>query len=767
MLRVVLAILCLVGASTATAAGQPDFAAEIEPILEQRCIQCHGDKQQLSGLRVDSREALLRGGQHGPSIRPGDSANSRLYQHVAGGVEPRMPFGSTLAAAEISALKRWIDAGAPWSTASEQAQSEKEWWAFRKPVRYESPDPTAHPVDAFLTARLAEEGTKPAPRADPRTLVRRAYLDLVGLLPPPEVVDAFVADPSQQAFARLVDRLLDSPRYGERWGRHWLDAVRYADSSGYEHDYDQPHAWRYRDYVIAAFNEDKPYDRFVKEQLAGDEIENPSFDSLIATGMLRVGPRVLFREKDNPQYRYTYLDDMIATTGRVFLGLTVDCARCHDHKFDAISQMDYYRTMAVFFPYIRYDFPLADAGTVARHEAETAAVNAKIAPLQERIKEIEKPYRALARERALEKFPEDIQIAVRTPEEERSPGQKLLAAQVQSTGYGSFDDLVSSEDAERISGLKAQIAALEEHLPEPLPMAMGIRDGDYRFAPNGLGDEVQPGKGDREDFSGIEGTWLPAKNYEPPSAHFLPNADYRTKGDVVQPGYIEALAGGLRFDPQRPEHRISSGRRLALAKWIASPNNPLTAPRDDQPHLDAPFRRGARLHRKQLRQHGHPPDPPAASRLARHRIRPGGLERQSDASPADDLRGLPDGLVSFRPARREVRPREQAALAVPAEASRGRDHPRHHSGRSGQSEFRSGRSRILPSDSRRGARVIPEGRMGNERARTGKLAAQRVRIREARLTLPAVRGVRPAQHERHLRAAHDHHGANASPHSAE
>ena len=167
--------------------------------------------------------------------------------------------------------------------------------------------------------------------------MRRAFLDLVGLLPPPDVVDAFAKDPSREAFARLVDDLLDSPRYGERWGRHWLDAVRYADSSGYEHDYDQPHAWRYRDYVIRAFNEDKPYDRFVQEQLAGDEIEKPSFDSLTATGMLRVGPRVLFREKDNPQYRYNYLDDMIATTGRVFLGLTVDCARCHDHKFDDIS----------------------------------------------------------------------------------------------------------------------------------------------------------------------------------------------------------------------------------------------------------------------------------------------------------------------------------------------------------------------------------------------------------------------------------------------
>ena len=573
----VLAITCFFSAVGASGASQPDFAKEVEPILEQRCIQCHGDKQQLSGLRVDSLNALLQGGAHGPAVLPGDADNSLLYRHVAGAAEPRMPFGSTLNPAEIATLKNWIDAGAPWPKGTDKAAAKPQWWAFQDPVRHDPPALSQHPVDAFVLDRQASKGVAAAPRADPQTLVRRAYLDLVGLLPPPNVVDAFAEDPSKEAFAALVDDLLESPRYGERWGRHWLDAVRYADSSGYEHDYDQPHAWRYRDYVIAAFNEDKPYDRFVHEQLAGDEVENPSFESLVATGMLRVGPRVLFREKDNPQYRYTYLDDMIATTGRVFLGLTVDCARCHDHKFDAISQMDYYRTMAVFFPYIRYDFPLADEETVALHKAATEAVNAQTAPLEDRIREIQEPYKALARKRALEKFPKEIQIAVATPEDQRTPGQKLLAAQVQSTYGSGYLDLISPEDAEKIAGLKTEIAALEENLPEPLPTAMGIRDGDYRFAPNGLGDEVQPGKGDREDFSGIEGTWLPTKSYEPPRAHFLPNADYRTKGDVVQPGYIEALAGGKRFEPRSPDHRISSGRRLALAKWIASPDNPLTA----------------------------------------------------------------------------------------------------------------------------------------------------------------------------------------------
>ncbi len=581
MLRVFLAVAGLVAAAPTASfaeAEPPDFVQDVAPILEERCTQCHGAKQQLSGLRLDSRDAMLRGGQRGPSVRPGDAANSQLYRHIAGAAEPRMPFGSTLNPDEIDTLRRWIDAGAPWRAEQEQAKQKEVWWAFADPVRDDPPDSAAHPIDAFLVARLGEKGLRRAPRADPRMLVRRAYLDLTGLLPPPEAVDAFARDPSQQAFAGLVNELLDSPRYGERWGRHWLDAARYADSSGYEHDYDQPHAWRYRDYVIRAFNEDKPYDRFVQEQLAGDEIESPNFETLTATGMLRVGPRVLFREKDNPQYRYTYLDDMIATTSRVFLGLTVDCARCHDHKFDPISQMDYYRTLAVFFPYVRYDFPLTDDATIQRHEAATAAVNAKIEPLKKQVAAVEAPYREIAKQKRIEQFPAEIQEAVRTPLEKRSPGQQLLAAQVQYSNVSITDDMLSEADKARLESLREQIAALEDQLPEPLPAAMGIRDGDYRFAPDGRGDEPQPGKGDREDFSGIEGTWLPVRNYRPPPAHFLPNADYRNKGQVVEAGYIEALAQGRSFQPLPPtDDRISSGRRLAMAKWIASPDNPLTA----------------------------------------------------------------------------------------------------------------------------------------------------------------------------------------------
>jgi len=377
----------------------------------------------------------------------------------------------------------------------------------------------------------------------------------------------------------VVERLLASPRYGERWGRHWLDVARYADSAGYEHDYDYPDAWRYRDYVIESFNQDKPYDRFILEQLAGDELPNSDFDALIATGFHRIGPRVLYREKDNPDYRYNYLDDMIQTTSRAFLGLSVECARCHDHKFDPIRQLDYYRMMAIFFPHIRYDFPLASDEEIAEHERRKAEIEAEIAPLEERIREIEAPYREASFQQKLDEFPEDIQIAVRTPEAERTEGQKLLAQQVRTIRGSASKNRMTPEDRAEVEALEKQIKALEKRMPEPLPTAMGIRDGDYRSAPDGRGDQVQPGKGNRIDYEN-PGPWIPTNQaaYEPPTAHLLPNGDYRSPGDPVEPGLLSALARPVDFRPKAPGNgRVSTGRRLALAEWIVSEDNPLAA----------------------------------------------------------------------------------------------------------------------------------------------------------------------------------------------
>ena len=595
---------------SAARAADISFSQDVAPILQEKCLACHGRGEPMSQLDLRTRAGMLRGGLRGAALVPGRAEESRVYQLISGREAPVMPLGGRLHSDEIAILKQWINEGANWDVARLDAppaslnkgkppppanqeedvitEAERGWWAFQKPVRrpiprHGEPRWNENPVDAFLKRQLDREGLEPAPRADRRTLIRRAYLDLVGLLPPPEAVDAFVHDSSPDAFEKLVDRLLASPRYGERWGRHWLDVARYADSGGYEYDYDYPHAWRYRDYVIRAFNEDKPYDQFVREQLAGDELDEVTHDSLVATGFNRVGPTVGFREKDNPQYRYNYLDDMIGTTGRAFMGLTINCARCHDHKFDPIPQRDYYRLLATFFPFVNYDFPLAPPQAVADYEARKAEVDAQIQPLKEKIAELEAPYRKLAFEQKLESFPEEIRLAVRTPEAERTSGQKLLADQVTTIrlNLATVADRFKPEDRAAIDDLKARIEELEKRMPPELPRAMAIRDGDYRFAPDGLGDEKLPGKGEREDYGDIEGSFLPraGKPFVPPTAYFLPSGDYRTRGGPVEPGFLHVLARGDEPTaiPPSAGRIVSSGRRRALAEWIVSPEHPLTA----------------------------------------------------------------------------------------------------------------------------------------------------------------------------------------------
>jgi hypothetical protein len=556
----------------------------------------------MAQLDLRTREGALKGGLHGPAVVPGNAADSRVYLHVSGQLGPVMPMGGTLDEDQISLLRDWINQGAPWGKAAEDSQAAKKtsvlsvakareitdadraWWAFQKPQKKPVPavrDARAarNPIDGFIWQRFEEKGIKPAPAADRRTLIRRAYLDLLGLLPTPAEVEAFVSDRSPDAFNKLIERLLASPRYGERWGRHWLDVARYADSGGYEHDYDYPHAWRYRDYVIRAFNEDKPYDQFVREQVAGDELDNVTYDSVTATGFYRVGPRVGYREKDNPQYRYSYLDDMIATTSRGFMGLSVDCARCHDHKFDPIGQLDYYRMMAVLFPFVNYEHPLAPPDQVATYNAKKAEIDSQIDPLKKRIAEIEAPYKKVAFEKILAKFPEDIQVAVRTPEAERTEGQQLLAAQILSIGGGSVKDALSEQDKTEVESLQAQIKKLAAEMPPPLPVAMGVRDGDYRFAPDGAGDEPLPGKGKRIEY-GVEGTFLPeaGKPYNPPAAHFMPTADYLNLGPEVDPGFLQVIWRGNAPTALAPASgAITTGRRRALAEWLLSDEHPLTA----------------------------------------------------------------------------------------------------------------------------------------------------------------------------------------------
>src|SRR5262249_13202995 len=350
-------VLWLIGAAAVASAQTPvSFNTEIRPLFEKSCWKCHGAAIQLSRFDLRTREAALKGGVKGADIVPGKAEESRLYRLVAGLEKPAMPMDGKLSDAEIARIKDWINQGAGWDTSAAPAApataslaglkdmvitpEQRSYWAFQKPVRPAVPAVSglSNPIDRFLEKTRLEKGLKSAPRADRTTLLRRAYMDLVGIPPTPVETQAFLGDTSPDVWEKLIDKLLASPHYGERWGRHWLDVARYADSNGFEHDFDRPNAWRYRDYVIGAFNQDMPYNRFLAEQIAGDEIDAATDSSRIATGFLRSYAKVDYREKDNPNFRYEYLDDMIGTIGRGILGLTVNCARCHNHKFDPISQ---------------------------------------------------------------------------------------------------------------------------------------------------------------------------------------------------------------------------------------------------------------------------------------------------------------------------------------------------------------------------------------------------------------------------------------------
>jgi Protein of unknown function (DUF1553)/Protein of unknown function (DUF1549)/Planctomycete cytochrome C len=591
-------------------------------ILKQKCLQCHGEAVQMSNLDLRTRESILKGGDNGPAIVPGNAETSRLYRRVAGLEKPVMPMAPMppLTSQEIAALKSWIDHGAKYSETDPVAAAvkgygkgykevvlsaeDRKWWAFQKPIRHSIPNvadtrwraKSPNPIDAFIKSSLDQKGLTPAPQADRNTLIRRAYLDLVGLLPTPEEVDGFVKDTSPGAYENLIERLLSSPHYGERWGRFWLDVARYADSSGYEHDYDIANAWRYRDYVIKAFNQDKPYNRFITEQLAGDELDDRDYDSLIATTYYRIGPRVRYREKDNPYYRYEYLDDMIRTTFQGFMGLSVNCARCHDHKFDPISRMDYYRTMAMIFGNVDYNHPLAPPEKIAEYEKTRKEVEEQVRPLWRKITEIESPYRKAQYEKRLARFPEEIQIAVKTPEEKRTPGQKLLAAQIvsldvdpdaaanQNVTASSYRGVKLSEAEESVrQKLLDQIQELQKRQPPPLPIAEGVRDGDYRLTPDGRGDEPLPGKGNRFDY-GVKCCFLPQpdQQFQVPPVYFGANGldvAEDQKSFLVEPGYLQVLVNHTSPPPiaRPPKSGGSSGRRRALAEWISSPDNPLTA----------------------------------------------------------------------------------------------------------------------------------------------------------------------------------------------
>ena len=578
------------------------FAADVQPILEKHCLSCHNSTMRMARFDLSTRESALRGGTQGADIVPGDAERSRLYRRIAGLETPAMPAqGAPLDAAEIAAIKQWIDQGALWESAALTAAAagpvpgieerpitaeERSYWAFKLPVQ--SAVPTVddrrltNPIDRFLEDARRKHGLIAARRADRHTLVRRAYVDLLGLPPTPAQVSAFINDKSPAAWEHLIDSLLASPHYGERYGRMWLDIARYADSAGFEYDMHRANAWRYRDYVIKSFNEDKPYNRFIVEQIAGDEMDGKDDDTLIATGFLRMGPRVLFREKDNPERRYDYLDEILGTIGKGTLGLTVNCARCHNHKFDPISQKDYYALEASIFGYVETEVPLAPKEIAESYLAKNDEIDRQIADVKSLIERIDSPYRTrLQHDQIVRKFPESIVRVIDKPESERTAGEALLATQVLkavSVPAAQIDRALAPDEAARKKELQAQIEELQKQRPAPLPMAEIATDGDYRSSPLGEGDDTVSCPKCRIPIPGA-GPYVhkgPGR-YEVPPSYFLIRGDVESHGPQMKPGFIEVITyGNPPAEIPRPDGH-TSGRRLALAQWIASPQNPMTA----------------------------------------------------------------------------------------------------------------------------------------------------------------------------------------------
>jgi hypothetical protein len=423
-------------------------------------------------------------------------------------------------------------------------------WAFRPPSRPAVPVVkhrawVRNPIDAFIAARLEKAGLDPAPEADRLTLIRRVTFDLTGLPPTPEEVDAFVQDQRPDAFERLVDRLLASPRYGERWALYWLDLVRYAESDGFKADDVRPNAWRYRDYVIKAFNDDKPYDRFVREQLAGDELYPSDPEALVATAFNRHFPDE-YNARNLTQRRQEILNDVTDTTGAVFLGLTVGCARCHNHKFDPISQKDYYRLQAFFAAMSpRDDLGLASPDELRRHKEAVSRWQKETADLRRQMAKLERPYLDQIIHRNKSKFSPELQHAYDMPSSERTPLQQQLAdmlAKQLLVGREGMARMMKPEVRKQWQELGKKLAAFDAIKPASLPVTVGVTD---------IGPVA-------------------------PATFLLKRGNLNHKGAEVQPGFLSALDPGPAKVTPLPGAR-TTGRRAALALWLTRPDHPLTA----------------------------------------------------------------------------------------------------------------------------------------------------------------------------------------------
>lgn len=581
------------------------FQDRVQPLMESRCISCHGPEKQKGHLRLDSREAMLKGGDAGPVIVPGKPAQSLLVQVVLHQKKDlEMPPKERLTPMDIAVLERWIAAGAPWPKASvspsippgsPQQRIGDAWtdpknpivrlfggqrldlWSLRPLARPTVPltDSTnrwvRNSIDRFILSSLELAKTGPAAEADRRTLIRRLSFDLTGLPPTPQEVADFMADRSPMAYEALVDRLLASPHYGEHAARLWLDVIRYSDSNGFDWDEFRPKAWRFRDYMIRSFNTDKPYDRMILELLAGDELlsgppTSPAEqDCLIATGYLRLGPQdnssAAFNEQDRS--RAELLADLTETTGSAFLGLSMSCCRCHDHKFDPLSQADHFRLRA-FFEGVRPadDLPL----DLASDQEMIRSHNQRIG---ERIKPFEKDRQAIL-DRVRESLRQE-RLAKLTSEErgflERPAGS------------------LTKELNERVEGIRKKVEPSDKEVRH----ALSKREADKK-AEEAIAHQIADLRSGLKPWT--HGLLMSETGEAIPPTRVLFQGDYQSPREPVDPGFLSAL------DPNpvpitKAANPKTSGRRLTLARWIGSPTNPLTARvlvnRVWQQHFDRPL----------------------------------------------------------------------------------------------------------------------------------------------------------------------------------
>ena len=511
-----------------------DYAGQIKPILTRQCVSCHGAVKPRAGLRLDTLAGALKGGKNGPAVIPGRGEESHLISAVRGeGPGERMPLNRpALSESDISLIDAWIGQGAKGMAGERPGVAPSQThWAFVPPTRpalpsVPNPGRARNPIDRFVMARLDRERLAPSPEAERATLLRRVSLDLVGLPPTPDEVDAFLADRSQDAYERVVDRLLASPHFGERWARPWLDQARYADSNGY--NIDAPRSiWKYRDWVIAAFNADLPFDQFTIDQIAGDLEPDTSLAARIATGFHRNTQINQEGGIDVEQFRVDSVIDRVNTTGTVFLGLTIGCAQCHDHKYDPIAQRDYYRLFAFFNNDDEPDLEIAAPADLARREAILTKIDGWHLALAKRYPDLDERERTWEKTVALaftQAQAADVRVAFDLPREKRTAAQRRALVELMVANDPGYRDE------------KVAIGQLRSGLPSFVTtMVVSQRSG------------------------------------EPRPSHIHLGGDFTRKGQRVEPGVPAVLPRLEDASPGSPPNRMD------LARWLVDGRNPLTA----------------------------------------------------------------------------------------------------------------------------------------------------------------------------------------------